>query len=111
MFPAVPILVEGSVEFDARVDQLMRRGGDDLEEVAPVVRGILADVRRGGEEAVRRCIEAFERRAPKQLVVREFDGAGALARLDAPLRAALELAAARISRYHQRQREAGFSYE
>ncbi|HVY45534.1 MAG TPA: histidinol dehydrogenase [Minicystis sp.] len=110
MFPAVPILVEGSSEFDAKLDQLMRRGGEDLDAVAPVVREILADVRRSGEAGVRRSIEAFERRRPAKLVLRDFDGAGALARLEASLRDALALAAARITRFHERQREPGFRY-
>jgi len=69
MFPAVPILFERSAAFDDKLGQLMRRGGDDLEAVAPVVREIVADVRRSGEEAVRRYVDAFERRTPARLVM------------------------------------------
>ncbi len=128
MFPAVPILFERSAAFDDKLGQLMRRGGDDLDAVAPVVRAIVADVRRSGEEAVRRYVDAFERRTPARLVMTAldgaasgpkprapvgptFDGAGALARLDPAVRAALELAADRIARYHEHQRESGFSYD
>jgi histidinol dehydrogenase len=107
----LPIAVEGSPEFDAGIRRLVVRGATDFEAVAPVVREILADVRRRGDEAVRRYIEVFERRAVTPLFARDYDGAGALSRLDQPTRAALELAAHRIARYHERQRDAGYLYE
>lgn len=108
----IAITHEGSAEFDAALARLERRGSDDFEAVAPVVRGILSDVRRNGEEAVRRYVDAFERRRPAALVRTDYDGAGALARLPADLRAALELAAGRIEAFHQRAgREASFEYE
>jgi histidinol dehydrogenase len=110
---APPVLADGSPEFIAKLGQILRRGGDDLDAVVPVVREILAAVRRTGEEAVLRYIEAFERRTPRSLIQHGFDGPGALARLTPSLRAALELAADRITRYHERQLPltAGFRYE
>lgn len=107
----LPIAVEGSAEFDAGVRRLGARGADDFEAVAPVVREILADVRRAGDNAVRRYVEVFERRSPAALFTRELDGAAALARLEPDVRAALELAAARIARYHERQRDPGYRNE
>jgi histidinol dehydrogenase len=103
----LPILVDGSPEFDAALRRLGARGAIDFESVAPVVREILASVRRVGDEAVLRYVEAFERRRPAQLVRSPFDGESALGRIDAPLRRALELAADRIRRYHERQRQEG----
>jgi histidinol dehydrogenase len=111
MIPSLPVLVQGSPEFDAAVDRLRTRGADDLEAVAPAVREILARVRREGDAGVLACIAAFEKRTPSALVQHEYDGAGALARLDPPIRAALELAADRIRRYHERQRLSGFEYD
>ncbi len=108
---SLPVLVQGSPEFDAAVERLRTRGADDLEAVAPAVREILARVRREGDAGVLACIAAFEKRTPAALVQHAYDGAGALARLDPALRAALELAADRIRRYHERQRLVGFEYE
>jgi histidinol dehydrogenase len=111
MHPTLPLHTEGSSTFDAAVARLASRGADDLEAVAPAVRDILARVRREGDAGVLACIASFEKRTPARLVQHEFDGAGALARLDPAVRAALELAADRIRRYHERQRLAGFEYE
>ena len=76
-----------------------RRG--DLEAVAPAVREILASVRTGGDAAVVRYIERFERRPPSALVPR-----GRRRRRARPprarARATLGLAAARIESFHRR---------
>ena len=111
MTPSLPVLVQGSSEFEAAIQRLRTRGADDLEAVAPAVREILARVRREGDAGVLACIEAFEKRSPTSLVLHEYDGEGALARLDPAIRAALELAADRVRRYHERQRSVGFEYE
>lgn len=111
MSPLLPSLLEGSAAFEAALRRLETRGADDLEAVAPAVRAIIARVQREGDAGVRACIEAFEKRSPAALVRRDYDGAGALTRLDPQVRAALELAAERIARYHERQRLDGFSYE
>ena len=111
MPPSLPLFLEGTSAFDVAVKRLASRGADDLEAVAPAVRDILARVRTEGDAGVLACIAAFEKRTPAALVQHEFDGAGALARLDPAIRAALELAADRIRRYHERQRTVGFEYE
>jgi histidinol dehydrogenase len=107
----IPVLTGGTPEFDARLQRICARGAGDLEAVAPAVRDILTTVRREGEGAVRRYVEQFELRTPEPLVYREFDGEGALHRLDPAVREALELAALRIRRYHEHQRQTGFRYE
>jgi len=60
---------------------------------------------------VRHFVERFESRKVEVLFTRDYDGAGALARLSPEVRAALETAAARIARYHERQLTSGFRYE
>jgi histidinol dehydrogenase len=107
----IPILHDGTAAFDAWIRKLVSRGADDLDAVAPAVRAIVDDVRRGGDEAVRQFVERFERRTPQALVTKDFDGAAALARIDPELRASLEQASARIRAYHERQRSEGFRYE
>jgi histidinol dehydrogenase len=107
----IPIHLDGTPEFDASLAKLVARGADDLGAVEPAVREIVASVRARGDEAVLAYVEKFEKRTPASLVMRSFDGAAALARLEPRLREAMQLAAARITRYHEHQREHGFRYE
>jgi histidinol dehydrogenase len=119
MLHTLPIHLAGSASFDAALSRLAARGGDDLEAVAPAVREILAAVRAEGDAAVRRYVERFERRTVGALVRTDFDGAAALARLEAShpgLGDGLAFAAERIERFHRRQRDAelagaSFRYE
>jgi histidinol dehydrogenase len=103
------IVLEGTPGFDATLARLESRGESDFARVEPVVREILTAVRTGGDAAVQLYNERFGRRAPA-LVLRDYGGAAALARLPAEARAALELAAARIRSFHEHQRDAGFRY-
>jgi len=102
--------LDGTSEFDAALERLESRGEADFARVEPIVREILSAVRAEGDAAVVRYSERFGRRAPK-LLVREYPGAAALARLDPEAREALELAAARVRAFHRHEREAGFRYE
>jgi histidinol dehydrogenase len=102
--------VEGAPEFESALGRLESRGESDFERVEPAVREIIAAVRAEGDAAVQRYNERFGRRAAR-LVTREYPGAAALARLPADVRAALELAAARIRAFHAHERDAGFRYE
>jgi histidinol dehydrogenase len=99
--------------FSQELARLQRRGENDLERVEPVVKDILAAVRAEGDAAVLGYVEKLERRRPAQLLVRDFDGAAALADLPSPVRGALELSAQRIRRYHEEQKKhlLGFAYE
>lgn len=102
-----------SPEFAAALSRLARRGESDLERVEPVVREIIAAVRSGGDHAVLSFVEKHEQRRPEQLLVRDYDGAAALASLTPAVREALELSAARIRRYHEEQKQhlLGFSFQ
>lgn len=101
-----------SPDFAPTLARLTRRGESDLERVEPVVKGILADVRAQGDAAVLQYVEKLEQRRPAQLLLRDYDGARALAALAAPVRQALELSATRVRRYHEEQKKhlQGFSY-
>jgi histidinol dehydrogenase len=115
MPPTIPLFADGTAAFDAALSALASRGPGDLDAVTPAVREILAAVRAEGESAVLRFVERFEHRTPAALV-RPFEGGeAALARLPAPVREGLELAATRIERFHRRQlaaelERASFSY-
>lgn len=98
----------GTAEFTASLAALTNRGEADFSKAEPVVRAILDDVREGGDDAVLRHVARLEKRTPKALFRRDYDGAGALARLPRDAREALEYAAARITRFHERERAAMF---
>jgi histidinol dehydrogenase len=105
------IVEEGTESFDRERARLLGRGAADLDAVAASVGEVLAEVRRDGDEAVRRFVEKFESRKVDVLFTRAYDGQGALGRLPTDVRGALETAAARIARYHEHQRTDGFRYE
>jgi histidinol dehydrogenase len=108
---SIPLFTDGTPDFAAALARLEGRGSSDLEAVTPAVQAIIGRVRREGDAGVRACVQAFEKRSVGPLLLRDFDGAGALRRLEPSLREALELAAQRIDRYHQHQRGVGFVYE
>jgi histidinol dehydrogenase len=101
-----------SPDFAATLARLTRRGESDLERVEPAVKEILAAVRSQGDAAVLAYVEKHERRRPAQLLVRDYDGEGALAALPPLVRQALKLSAERVRRYHEEQKRhlLGFSY-
>ncbi|HLK38159.1 MAG TPA: histidinol dehydrogenase [Polyangiaceae bacterium] len=102
--------LDGAPEFDSALARLESRGENDFARVEPAVREILAAVRKEGDAAVLRYAERFGRR-PERLVLRDYGGSAALGRLPADARAALELSAARVRAFHERQRDVGFRYE
>lgn len=110
--PFLSTVVRGEPGFDATVRQLESRGASDLGAVEPGVRQILAAVRGEGDLAVRRYVERFEGRTPRDLLIRDYGGAECLASLAPEVREALVVAAERVRRYHQRQSQhlGGFEY-
>ncbi|HYO97939.1 MAG TPA: histidinol dehydrogenase [Polyangiaceae bacterium] len=112
-FAALRCVVQGTPGFELAVEALTHRGDTDLERVEPLVREVLAQVRKHGDAALARYVEQFEGRRPARWLVRDYDGQRSLERLEPPVRAALELAAERIRSYHREQRErlGGFEYE
>ncbi len=68
-----------------------------------VVAQVLREVREEGDEAVRRYTKLFDNREIEALEVPRADWERALQTIDPELREALELAADRIRRFHERQ--------
>ena len=103
--PQLATYVDGTPEARTALARLCARGESDFTRVEADVRAILAAVREGGDSAVLAFAERFDRRRPSPLVRRDYAGAAALARLPAEARVALELAAARVRTFHERQRQ------
>jgi histidinol dehydrogenase len=102
--------LEGTRQFESALLRIESRGEADLSRVEPIVREILAAVRSEGDIAVQRYNERFGRKAPR-LLIRDYPGPAALARLTPEVREALELAAVRVRSFHEHQRDTGFRYE
>ena len=102
--------------------ELLARSGEQAEPVLPqayqdryaaifgrpmtaheVVEEIIGDVRRSGDEAVRRYTELFDGRAVEELEVPRRAWRAALESIGPELRRALEVAAERIRAFHERQ--------
>src|SRR5206468_3065218 len=96
--------------FDALAPYLPTRGAAADPETATAVRAIIEDVRARGDAAVvdhARRLDGVEL-APEQWEVSGARCEEALARIPRALRAARELAAARVRAYHEKQVEPGF---
>lgn len=103
--------IDGTAEGQLALASLAERGEADFAAVEPVVRDILAAVRSEGDAAVLRLQEQFSGRRPKALILEPYGGEAALGRLEPSARGALQLAADRIRRFHERERDGGFRYD
>ncbi len=101
----LPCFVDGTPDAQRALARLCARGESDFTRVESEVRAILHAVRTDGDAAVLRYAATFDKRTPTPLVTRDFHGAAALARLAPDARNALEIAAARIRAFHERQRD------
>jgi histidinol dehydrogenase len=97
------IVQDGTPEAARELARLESRGESDFERVEPVVREILAAVRKEGDAAVLRFTEKFDKRRPNPIFHASYDGLGALARLPEKARDAMKRAADRIRAFHEKQ--------
>lgn len=99
-------------DFETRFNALLGMKREDGPDVDAVVAGIIADVRARGDEAVLELTAKFDRLTLRadQIRFSEAEIDSECAKVGAEDRAALELAAARIRAYHQRQMPADESW-
>ena len=90
-------------DFEAQFNKLLGTKREQAEDVARDVTAIIAEVREKGDQAVRQFTSRFDRHAPENLHFSTDEIAQAYEACDSNVREALELAAARIRAYHQRQ--------
>lgn len=93
-------------DFEARFAALLDAKREDSPDVDDAVAAIIADVRSRGDAAVIELTERYDRIAlsPDELRLQPEEIAKAIEDVSAEDRAALELAAERITAYHERQR-------
>ena len=90
-----------------RGEKLLMRP-EDAADVSQAVAGIIAQVRRDGDQALFELARRFDGAAPDALEVTPAEMDAALAQLDPALRAAMERAAENIRAFHSAQKREGF---
>ncbi len=92
--------------FEPAFAALLSMKREDSPDVDSAVADIIAQVRTGGDAALIALTERFDRLrlAPERLAFSEAEIDAEIAKVSAADRAALDLAAARIRAYHERQR-------
>ncbi|TCP13608.1 histidinol dehydrogenase [Crenobacter luteus] len=107
-------LSTSQADFDARLKALLAFETAQDPAVDAAVAAICDDVKARGDAAVVEYTNRFDRmNAPDMaaLTLSRDELAAAHARLDAAVRDALEVAAARVRRYHERQLASSWSYQ
>nr|WP_232522323.1 histidinol dehydrogenase [Marinimicrobium alkaliphilum] len=100
-------------DFAERLDALLAWDSVSDHHVADVVTEILAAVRSRGDAAVLEYTNRFDRRSADSVAALEISQAqlqAALSEISPAQREALETAAERVRRYHQRQRQESWQY-
>lgn len=85
--------------------------GDIKTDVEDTVAGIIADVRKRGDEALRELAERFDGGAPEQLEVTKKEIEEAFSSVDPKLIETMMKSAENIRKFHEKQVRAGFSIE
>ena len=99
--------------FERQLDELLARQEPDAGNAAQVAAGLIAEVRREGDAALLRLTRRFDQLTVSRAGDLEVDAASfdaAFTALTAADRQALETAAQRIRRYHERQPSGAFDY-
>jgi len=103
-----------AADFDRRLAALLAWESVSDTAVASVVAEIIAAVRARGDAALVEYTNRFDRRAVSRVAELEIDSdaqRAALQTIDAQTRQALEVAAERIRRYHEHQKQESWSYQ
>ena len=98
-------LDQAASDFEARFTALLATKRETAEDVEATVRGIIADIRRTGDEALLRYTREFDRLtiAADRLAVSAVEFAAAEGSVRDEARAALAVAHDRIEAFHRRQ--------
>jgi histidinol dehydrogenase len=87
-------------------NEILSRGAMDIDKVEPIVKGILDEVKKEGDNALIRHISKFDKWTPKSgedLKISTDEMKKAYENIDSKLREALQLAFNRIKSYHEKQ--------
>jgi len=97
-------IIQGDPDFESQLKVLVDRSAATPESIESSARTIVADVRQRGDAALRELTQRFEGRVLSAIELSRADWQAAAASVSAPVRTALAEAAARIRKYHERER-------
>jgi len=92
--------------FESEFNEILSRGAMDIDNVAPIVKNILDEVKNEGDIALVRHISKFDKWTPKNgedLKISTEEMKKAYNNIDEKLKKALNLAYDRIKAYHEKQ--------
>ena len=107
-------LATTSADFETQLREKLQREMLVADEVSNTVAGIIADVRKRGDDALveyTNRFDGFGAQSMADLVVTQEQLQEALNMISAPQREALTHAAERIRRYHEKQKQTSWHYE
>ena len=99
------IIKNSDSNFKDEFNELLNRGKMDIDEVSGIVQELLNEIKKDGNEALKRQIARFDRWEPKEdsdLEVKKEDMQKAYESIDSNLKDALQLAYDRIKDYHKK---------
>ena len=101
-----------TADFKARLEALLSAAAEPDPAISDTVRAIIRAVRERGEAALLEYTNRFDRRraTPDQLEIGQRELAAVLDRIPPELRRGLEHAAARIRAFHERQKQASWTF-
>ena len=101
-----------TADFKARLEALLSAAAEPDPAISDTVRAIIRAVRERGEAALLEYTNRFDRRraTPDQLEIGQRELTAVLERIPPELRRGLEHAAARIRAFHERQKQASWTF-
>lgn len=100
------ILNSKQANFASEFNKLVNRSNLDMQEVVPIVIGIIDDIKSRGDEALSEQIAKFDKWEVKNnLAITQQEMKNAYEALSDELKSALEIAIKRIKSYHEKQLE------
>ncbi|HLK88993.1 MAG TPA: histidinol dehydrogenase [Polyangia bacterium] len=98
-------------DYASRLTELCHRNVSVSDEVEAAARKVIAEVRAGGDAAVRALTARFEKRELGALELSPADWDAQAGRASAQVRAALEHAAARVRAFYERERHPSYEID
>jgi histidinol dehydrogenase len=98
----------GSPDYAARLAALTDRSAAQSEEIDAAARKVVAEVRAGGDAAVRALTAKFDKRELTALELSAADWDALAAKTAPEVRGAIERAGARVRAFHERERYASY---
>ena len=101
----ITILQSNDANFEQEFKKLLERGKMDIDSVSPIVKEILDEIKKEGNEALKKQIARFDRWQPQKdsdLEVSQEAMQKAYENLDEKVKKALHLAYDRIKAYHEK---------